>query len=57
MADLLETKILLNSAMSDADKGAKFMCVDAKDHFLLMLIDKSEHMRVQHKYVPNQISS
>ena len=33
-ANLLETKILLNSVMSDASKGARFMSADIKDHFL-----------------------
>ena len=33
-ADLLETKILLNSTISDARWGAQFICLDIKDHFL-----------------------
>ena len=32
-ANLLETKLLLNSMISDTDKGARFMSMDAKDHF------------------------
>ena len=32
-ASLLETKILINSTISDADKGAKFMSADLKDFF------------------------
>ena len=32
--DLLKTKILLNSTISDARRGARFMCLDIKDHFL-----------------------
>ena len=45
-ANLLETKILLNSVISDADKGARFMCADIKDHFLATPIDHPEYMRV-----------
>ena len=31
--DLLETKILLNSTISDADQGAHFISADLKDYF------------------------
>ena len=34
-ADLLETKILLNSTISDAHKGARFMGIDIKNCFLM----------------------
>ena len=30
-ASLLETKLLLNSTISDADKGARFLSLDLKD--------------------------
>ena len=33
-ASLLETKLILNSTISDAHKGARFMSLDLKDHFL-----------------------
>ena len=33
-ANLLETKVLLDSIISDASKGAKFMTADIKDYFL-----------------------
>ena len=33
-ASLLETKILVNSTISDARKGARFMSLDHKDFFL-----------------------
>ena len=32
-ASLLETKLLVNSVMSDADKGARFLSCDLKDFF------------------------
>ena len=31
--NLLETKILLNSTISDADKGTRFVSEDTKNHF------------------------
>ena len=34
VADLLETKLLLNCFISDSDKGTNFMTLDHKDHFL-----------------------
>ena len=33
-ANLLETKLVLNSIISDSDKGARFMTSGLKDHFL-----------------------
>ena len=33
-ASLLETKLILNSTISDARKGARFLSADLKDHFL-----------------------
>ena len=32
--DLLETQILINSTISDSDKGARFLSADLKDYFL-----------------------
>ena len=45
-ANLLETKILLNSIISDARKGARFMYLDIKDHFLGTPITDLDHMQV-----------
>ena len=45
-ANLLETKILLNSIMCDARKGARFMCLDIKDNFLATTMSTPEQMRV-----------
>ena len=54
-ADLLETKILLNSTISDAKRGARFMCLDIKDHFLATPMSNPEFMRVKLKYIPEDI--
>ena len=53
--NLLETKILLNSIISDADKGAQFMSADIKDHFLATPMDHPEFIQVNYKYIPNDI--
>ena len=33
-ANLIKTKLLLNSVISDAHQGARFMTLDLKDHFI-----------------------
>ena len=33
-ASMIETKLLLNSTISDAEKGARFMTMNMKDFFL-----------------------
>ena len=48
VVNLLEIKLLLNSTISDADKGARFMSVDTKDHFLAIPMQELEHMRVKY---------
>jgi hypothetical protein len=51
----LETKLLLNSTISDADKGARFLCAGLKDHFLASPTKNSEYMRIKYKYFPADI--
>ena len=34
VVNLLEIKILINSTISDAKKGARFICTNVKDYFL-----------------------
>ena len=48
--DMVETKILLNSTISDAKYGARFMSADIKDFFLASPMDRPEYMRVKLKY-------
>ena len=45
-ASLLETKILLNSIISDAKRGARFMSLDLKDCFLATPMNRPEYMKV-----------
>ena len=54
-SNLVETKILLNSTISDAKNGAKFMSCDLKDFFLASPMAKSEYMKVPIKYFPPDI--
>ena len=54
-ASLVETKILLNSVISDAHKGARFMSLDLKDFFLATLMATPEYMKVPFKYFPQDV--
>lgn len=54
-ASLLETKLLLNSVISDAYQGAKFLTCDLKDFFLASPMAENEYMRIQSKHIPQDI--
>jgi hypothetical protein len=54
-ASLLETKLMVNSTISDVKKGARFMTADLKDHFLASPMDKPEYMFIPTKYIPDDI--
>ena len=54
-ASMLDTKILCNSVISDAPKGAKFLDADLKDFFLMPFMDDPEHMKIAFKYFPQDI--
>jgi hypothetical protein len=54
-ASLLETKLLINSVISDAKNGAKFMSLDLKDFFLASPMGEAEYMRIPLKYLPEDI--
>ena len=54
-ANLLETKLLVNSTISDASKGARFMSTDLKDFFLATPMEENEYMRVNYKHFPDDI--
>ena len=51
-ASLLETKLLINSVISDAHRGARFLGIDIKDFFLLSFLppDQKEYMRIHKRY-------
>ena len=54
-ASLLETKLILNSTISDADKGARFLCADLKNFFLASPMKDPEYMRLKYHYFPPAI--
>ena len=54
-AGLLETKLLLNSVISDAHKGARFMSMDLKDHFLASPMNRPEYMKIHQRHIPQDI--
>lgn len=54
-ADLLETKILLDSVISYARTGARFMCLDIKYHSLATPMTNPEFMRGHIKHIPQDI--
>ena len=55
-ASMLETKLLVNSVISDAAEGARFMSCDLKD-FLATKMAKPEFMRIAWKYIPDNIQT
>ena len=54
-ANLVETKLLLNSTISDANNGARFMSADIEDFFLATPMDGPECTHVQCKHTPEDI--
>ena len=54
-ANMLETKLLLNSTISDAKYGARFFSCDIVNYFLASPMNKSEYMKVKIKYLPQDI--
>lgn len=54
-ASLIESKLIINSTISDAKRGAHFFTLDIKDFFLATLMVRPEYMRVLLKYFPADI--
>ena len=54
-ASLLETKLLLNSVISDAANGAKFFSLDLKDFFLASPMAEKEYMKMHIRHIPLDI--
>ena len=46
---MLETKLLLNNTISDADKGARFMTMDIKDFFIKTKMDRPKYIKIHSK--------
>ena len=49
-ASILETKLIINSVILDAHKGARFLTLDIKDFFLCSTLDDLEYMTIKAKY-------
>ena len=54
-ANLLETKLLLNSTISDAERGARFMSCDIVNYFFASPMKRKEYMRVSTRHIPQDI--
>ena len=55
VANLLATKLRINSTISDTHTGARFMSADIIYYLLASLIERPECMRVKHKNVQTDI--
>ena len=54
-ASLLETKLLLNSVISDAVNGARFFTLDIKDFFLATPMAEKEYICIHIRHLPQDI--
>ena len=54
-ASLIKTKLIINSTISDAHKGARFMAADLKDFFLNTPMPHPEFMKIYRKYLTQEI--
>ena len=48
---------MINSVISDAKDGARFMSCDLNDFSLATPVVKPEYMRILYKYIPQDIST
>ena len=55
--NLLETKVLINSTISDAEKGAEFMTANIIDYFLATPRSQLEYMKDQYQHIPEDMQS
>jgi len=53
---IVDTKLHLNSTISDADKGARYATCDIKDFFLGSKMKVFQYMKIHRRYVPQEIS-
>ena len=47
---LIETKLLLNSVISEANRGGRFLILDLKGYFLRSDLPTAEYMKLHGKY-------
>ena len=55
VANILETKLLINSVVSDATNGTRRMPADIKDYFLDVPMVQAEYMKVRYTHIPMEI--
>ena len=53
--NMLKTKLIINSTISDTHRGARFVSEDLKNFFLATPIKGDEYMKVNYKYFPDNI--
>ena len=52
---IIETKLLINSVIPDAHKGARFMSMDLKEYFLNTSMICPKYMKVKNSNIPPDI--
>ena len=52
---MIETKILINSVISQAKQGTTFLSCDLKEFFLATPMLKPEYMKIHNKNIPQDI--
>ena len=50
-----KTKLIINSTISDAHRGARFVSVDLKEFFLAKPMKGDKYMKVTYKHFPDDI--
>ena len=55
VANLVETKLLINSTISDASKGVRFMSTNLKYFFLTTPMKGNDYIQVNYKHFPQDI--
>ena len=54
---MLETRDTINSTISDASKGARFLGADISEFVLATPMDKAEFMKVKYSHIPVDIKT
>ena len=52
---MLETKLIINNIILDANRGARFASADLKDFFLATPMEGDEYIKVTYKHFPEDI--
>ena len=50
-ASLIESKLLLNTTISQSAQGAQFMTLDIKNFFLQTIMDEQDFVQIQEKNI------